>query len=68
MNKIYECIVGSQAYGTALPESDTDIKGIEIVLNHNDSKFDCDRILYNIQRDIQNIDNKEVIPKHEQEL
>lgn len=28
MNKIYECIVGSQAYGTALPESDTDEKGI----------------------------------------
>lgn len=28
MNKIYECIVGSQAYGTNLPNSDTDIKGV----------------------------------------
>ena len=28
MNKIYECVVGSQAYGTNLPTSDTDIKGV----------------------------------------
>jgi len=27
-NIIYECVVGSQAYGTALPTSDIDIKGI----------------------------------------
>lgn len=27
-NKIYECVVGSQAYGTNLPTSDLDIKGV----------------------------------------
>lgn len=35
MNKIYECVVGSQAYGTNLPNSDTDIKGVYCQSNND---------------------------------
>ena len=43
----------------------TRYKAIEIVNEHQDSQFDIDRILNFIARDIQNIDNKDVIPKHD---
>ena len=30
MHKILECVVGSQAYGTATPQSDVDVKGVYV--------------------------------------
>lgn len=33
MIKLFECIVGSRAYGTNTPQSDTDIKGVYIQTN-----------------------------------
>lgn len=38
-------------------------KSCEIVLEHQDSQFDIDRILNFIERDIQNIPNKDVMPE-----
>lgn len=38
-------------------------KACEIVLEHQDSQFDVDRILNFIERDIQNIPNQDVIPE-----
>lgn len=38
-------------------------KACEIVLDHHDSQFDVDRILSFIERDIQNIPDKNVMPE-----
>lgn len=38
-------------------------KACEIVLEHQDSQFDVDRILNFIERDIQNIPNQDVMPE-----
>lgn len=38
-------------------------KACEIVLDHQDSQFDVDRILNFIERDIQNIPDKEIMPE-----
>ncbi len=61
MNKLFECIVGSQAYGTQLPTSDLDIKGIYIQPNSDILGFkyeqqvnvDKDTTYYEIKRFIE---------------
>lgn len=38
-------------------------KACEIILEHHDSQFDCDRTLDFIERDIMNIPNQDVMPE-----
>lgn len=61
MNKLFECIIGSQAYGTNLPTSDIDIKGVYIQPNEDILGFkynqqievDKDTVYYEIKRFIE---------------
>lgn len=61
MNKLFECIIGSQAYGTNLPTSDIDIKGVYIQPNSDILGFkynqqvevDKDTVYFEIKRFIE---------------
>jgi uncharacterized protein len=49
---LYECIVGSKAYGLSTPESDTDIKGVFIAPKNMFYSFSFDEQINNESNDI----------------